>query len=130
MRLTPKQKDFLQSIREQQDWWVECFMSELRTAQSLSKRGLVELEYYEGVDIRNQEFFECRLTEEGWLYLQQPTKTVPFTKSDVTAYLDSCVNHWRSLRDATDDSQQKHDAVIYIDAFQSVRISLTGKLCP
>ena len=124
MRLTPKQKEFLQSISDEKDCLVECPKHELRTAKSLEKKGFVE------ISVHFYEFFECRLTEEGWLYLQQPTNTVPFQKEDVTSYLDSCVNHWRTLRDTTNDPQQKHDAVIYIDAFQSVRISLTGKLCP
>lgn len=52
-------------------------------------------------------------------------KTIPFKKSEVKNYLYRCVLHWR-VKDAEGDEVAKY----YIDAFQSVHISLFGKLVP
>lgn len=55
------------------------------------------------------------------------TKTVPFNKNDIKSYLDRCIDKWREVRDSETDSRQLL-AVHYIDAFQSVRISIFGEL--
>ncbi len=53
-------------------------------------------------------------------------KKIEFTEEKVKGYLDDCIRYWRNRRD------KEHDelAVYYIDAFQSVRTSLFGKLLP
>ncbi|RLI54444.1 MAG: hypothetical protein DRP09_13045 [Candidatus Thorarchaeota archaeon] len=50
---------------------------------------------------------------------------VKFTKKDVQAYLDYAIRHWRKAR-----SKGNRVAKYYVDAFQSVRVSLFGKLLP
>ena len=47
--------------------------------------------------------------------------TIPLTENDIQEYLDKCINYWREKNDEGDER-----AVYYIDAFQSVRISLIG----
>jgi len=65
--------------------------------------------------------------------------TVPFTEGDVKSYLDKCIEYWRIKRDTvpadTDIDADEHlefkkMAPYYIDAFQSVRMSLFGELLP
>ncbi len=51
--------------------------------------------------------------------------TVPFEKSEVKNYLRRCVLHWR-VKDAEGDEIAKY----YIDAFQSVSMSLFGETVP
>jgi len=51
-------------------------------------------------------------------------KLVPFNKESVKAYLDKCIIHWRKER----DQYNNQIASFYIDAFQSVRISIFGEL--
>jgi len=51
--------------------------------------------------------------------------TVPFEKSKVKNYLRRCVLHWR-VKDAEGDEVAKY----YIDAFQSVSMSLFGETIP
>jgi hypothetical protein len=51
--------------------------------------------------------------------------TVPFNKKDVKAYLDRCIVHWRKKCETGDKMAEQ-----YIDAFQSMRISLFGELLP
>lgn len=53
------------------------------------------------------------------------SKTVPFTEEGVKKYLDQAITHWR-LCDAPSEEMRSH----YVDAFQSVRISLFGELLP
>jgi len=64
---------------------------------------------------------------------------VPFNKNDVMIYLDSCIEYWRkekkSFEENMDDGfwsmeRNKIIAVCYIDAYQSVRVSLFGELLP
>ena len=50
--------------------------------------------------------------------------TVPFTEKDVKEYLDKVITHWR-MCDAP-PGMASH----YVDAFQSVRMSLFGELLP
>jgi hypothetical protein len=59
--------------------------------------------------------------------------TVPFTEKDVKAYLDECIVFWRQKRDVNlgaDKIPEFNMAVCYIDAFQSMRMSLFGELLP
>jgi hypothetical protein len=53
------------------------------------------------------------------------TNNVPFEKEDVKNYLDRCIIHWRAKQEAGDKI-----AEYYIDAFQSARMSIFGKLLP
>ncbi len=50
---------------------------------------------------------------------------IPFTKADIRAYLDRCIQHWRIKRDEGDNL-----APCYIDAFQSVRSTIFGEILP
>jgi hypothetical protein len=56
-------------------------------------------------------------------------KTISFREDDVKAYLDKCILHWRKRR-----HEGSRQTVLmcdhYIDAFQSVRISLFGEVLP
>lgn len=55
--------------------------------------------------------------------------TVPFNKDAVKEYLDDCIRYWRRKgNEAEMATPEKLTAICYIDAFQSVRISLFGKL--
>ena len=65
--------------------------------------------------------------------------TIPFTEEDIKGYLDGCIEHWRTKRDTdpsdTDADVEEHlklkeMAPYYIDAFQSVRMTLFGELLP
>ena len=54
---------------------------------------------------------------------------VAFTELDVCKYLDDCILHWREEKSSTKkDSFEQRIAEAYIDAFQSVHISLFGTL--
>lgn len=56
---------------------------------------------------------------------------VPFTKDEVRKYLTDAVDSWRKVRDENElGSPQQEMAVHYIDAFQSVHISLFGWMVP
>ena len=50
-------------------------------------------------------------------------RVVSFTKKEIKKYLDECIRFWRKKRDEGDSI-----AEYYVDAFQSVRISIFGKL--
>ncbi len=50
--------------------------------------------------------------------------TVDFTEDAVKEYLDKCISHWR--RNAPPSDMRAH----YVDAFQSVRVSIFGELLP
>lgn len=52
-------------------------------------------------------------------------KKIQFTEQSVRDYLDHCITLWRGLR-----AQGDPIAPYYIDAFQSMRTSLFGSLCP
>ena len=56
--------------------------------------------------------------------------TVPFTESAVQEYLDHAIHEWRKVRDTVGAGGNTDLAAAYIDAFQSVRSSLFGSLCP
>jgi len=53
------------------------------------------------------------------------SKILPFEKEDVKTYLDDCIKYWR-LR----ESKGITIAQYYIDAYQSVRVSLFGERLP
>lgn len=48
---------------------------------------------------------------------------VPFTEEDVKKYLDHAISYWRKCPPT---EMQSH----YVDAYQSVRVSLFGELLP
>ena len=50
---------------------------------------------------------------------------IQFEKTKVIEYLDACIRHWRRENELGNIT-----ARYYIDAFQSVRISLFGELLP
>ena len=54
------------------------------------------------------------------------SEVIRFKKTDVKNYLDACIEYWREQRVLGTQPA----AVFYIDAFQSVRISLFGELLP
>lgn len=61
--------------------------------------------------------------------------TVPFNKDAVKEYLDDCIRYWRTKGEEVEMETshpclqcEKLNAICYVDAFQSVRISLFGKL--
>ena len=49
--------------------------------------------------------------------------TVPFTEEDVKKYLDRVISYWR---ECPPTEMQTH----YVDAYQSVRLSIFGELLP
>lgn len=51
-------------------------------------------------------------------------KTVPFTPEDIKAYLDKAIMFWR--RERLGKNKNAEIAIYYIDAFQSMRVSLFG----
>ncbi len=58
---------------------------------------------------------------------------IPFEEDEIKAYLDRAICSWRKKRDSVhlDSGHDDHEiAVYYIDAFQSVRMSLFGELLP
>lgn len=52
--------------------------------------------------------------------------TVKFEKEEVKKYLDECITFWRKQR----DEGETEKAPCYIDAYQSVRMSLFGETLP
>jgi len=50
---------------------------------------------------------------------------IKFIKKDVKEYLDKCIDIWRDKRDNMENSKEDRlMAIYYIDAYQSVRMSL------
>ena len=49
---------------------------------------------------------------------------VPFTEKEVKKYLDTCIVFWRQKRD---NGEEVRMAENYIDAYQSMRMSLFGE---
>lgn len=64
------------------------------------------------------------------------SSTVPFDEEAVKKYLDGCITHWRTKRitemkqGPAANKEVVDMCVYYIDAFQSVRVSLFGELKP
>lgn len=54
-----------------------------------------------------------------------PENVVPFTQEDVRKYLDKCIVFWRKKRDGGGEDAKM--AEYYVDAYQSVRVSLFGE---
>jgi len=52
--------------------------------------------------------------------------TVPITKKDIKEYLSNCIIYWRAIKESPTNIN-KNIAVYYIDAYQSVYISLFGE---
>lgn len=64
-------------------------------------------------------------------YLMRQATSAPL--DELQEYLDSAIRNWRDIRDravATGDYDEKTMAIHYIDAFQSVRVSIIGELLP
>ena len=53
---------------------------------------------------------------------------IPDTREKVRDYLDKAITIWRKKRDLAPGEYERLMAVHYIDAFQSVRVSLLGSL--
>lgn len=62
------------------------------------------------------------------------SEMVSFTETDVMAYLDKAIEFWRRKRDEApftpEGSKLSLMAAHYVDAFQSVRVSLFGDRLP
>lgn len=54
------------------------------------------------------------------------TSAVPFTQEAVRKYLDICIVSWREKRDSGGEDTKM--AGYYVDAYQSVRVSLFGEV--
>ncbi len=54
-------------------------------------------------------------------------ETIEFTEEKVKEYLDDCIHAWRRVRDNM-GGEYSDMATYYVDAFQSVRVSLFGEL--
>ena len=52
---------------------------------------------------------------------------VPFKKKDIKKYLDNCIINWRDRRSIETEDDEILIAKCYIDAFQSMRISIFGE---
>lgn len=59
-----------------------------------------------------------------------PQRFIPWTRTE--EYLDGAITKWRRIRDGEEDCTQIQIdmAPMYIDAFQSVRVSLLGQTLP
>lgn len=55
-------------------------------------------------------------------------KKVPFTEQDVKAHIDRSIRFWRRQRDSDKDQRVRQIARYYVDAYQSMRVSLFGEL--
>ncbi|KKL99448.1 hypothetical protein LCGC14_1814310 [marine sediment metagenome] len=55
-------------------------------------------------------------------------ETIPFIKKDIKDYLDNAIKHWRIKKENVMEGQERLIASCYIDAFQSVRMTLFGEL--
>jgi hypothetical protein len=49
------------------------------------------------------------------------------TPNEIKNYLDGAITQWRQTRDTTTEEVERTMAVHYIDAFQSVRVTLFGQ---
>lgn len=52
------------------------------------------------------------------------------TPNEIKSYLDGAIVEWRKTRDNASEPAQETIAVHYIDAFQSVRMTLFGETLP
>ena len=54
---------------------------------------------------------------------------VKFTEKDVKDYLDRAIKHWQCEKNLKIDTDYTVMANCYVDAFQTVRMSLFGEFC-
>ncbi len=62
---------------------------------------------------------------------EEKPRTINFDKKSIKAYCDRLIVRWREKRDRAIKMRKEEDILIakcYIDAYQSVRISLFGQL--
>lgn len=63
---------------------------------------------------------------------RQESNLIPFTEEHIKDYLDNAIRSWRKKRDKIDpplsNPEDHFMATCYIDAFQSVRMTLFGEL--
>ena len=52
------------------------------------------------------------------------------SKQEIQDYLDDAIRNWRNRKEEYNNEENKLIAMCYIDAFQSVRVSLLGELLP
>ena len=52
------------------------------------------------------------------------------TTESVAEYLDNAIRHWREKKDTSKKGDERLIARCYVDAFQSVRVSLLGDILP
>lgn len=52
------------------------------------------------------------------------------TPDELRTYLDDAINKWREQRAQAPTDSDQHTAACYVDAFQSVRVSVFGELLP
>ena len=60
-------------------------------------------------------------------------RTIKFDKKAIKAYCDRLIVHWREKHDRAFKKKNEEEILVakcYIDAYQSVRISLFGYLLP
>ena len=55
---------------------------------------------------------------------------LPFEKEAILSYLDTAIAVWRSKRDGAETPAYRTLAIHYIDAYQSVRMSIFGGVLP
>lgn len=55
-------------------------------------------------------------------------ETIPFIEKDIKEYLDKAIKHWKIEKIYAMEGQERLIASCYIDAFQSVRMTLFGEL--
>ena len=77
------------------------------------------------------------LLETGVIENYDPQAADTISRQEVTTYLDECIRFWRGVRDGTVEpagpltvEEGKVKAPQYIDAMQSVRVSLLGTQLP
>jgi hypothetical protein len=56
--------------------------------------------------------------------------TVPLEPEPIRRYLSTAIIHWRRVRDTAATEEGRLKAECYVDAFQSMHISLLGELVP
>lgn len=54
---------------------------------------------------------------------EEMSETIPFKKGEVKKYLDKCIRNWRK-----EHNEGNRIALFYVDAFQSVRVSIFGEI--
>ncbi|GAH66926.1 unnamed protein product, partial [marine sediment metagenome] len=55
---------------------------------------------------------------------------IPITSISIKKYLDKYIRYWRGQHSRMKTESGKSMAIHYIDAYQSVRVSILGKLLP